>query len=70
MLGIPIQTFAFTVLVGLIPYNFTCVQAGSVLSELRSVNDLLNFQTVCNLMLLAGVASLPGFLNRKLQKIS
>lgn len=70
ILGIPIKIFAVTAFIGLMPYNFVCVKAGSVLSELTSVNDLLNFQMVCNLMLVAGVASLPGFLNKKLQKMS
>ncbi len=70
LLGIPIKIFALTAFLGLIPYNFMCVKAGSMLSELVSVNDLLNFQMFCNLILVAGVASLPGFLNKKLQKIS
>ena len=67
ILGIPLEVFALTAFLGLIPYNFTCVQAGSVLSELGSVNDLLSFQTLCNLALLAAVASLPGFLNKRLK---
>lgn len=70
ILGIHIKTFAATAFLGLMPYNFMCVKAGSVLSELISVNDLLNFQMVCNLIIVAGVASLPGFLNKKLQKMS
>ena len=47
-----------------------CVRAGSVLSELVSVNDLLNFQMFLNLILVAVVASLPGFLNKRLQKMA
>ena len=70
ILGIPIKPFAATALLGLMPYNFMCVKAGSVLSELISVNDLLSFQMVCNLIVVAGVASLPGFLNKKLSKMS
>lgn len=70
ILGIPIKMFAVTAFLGLMPYNFICVKAGNVLSEIVSISDLLNFQMVCNLMLVAGVASLPGFLNKKLQKIS
>ena len=68
VLGIPIKVFALTALVGLVPYNFMCVKAGSVLSELKSVNDLLNLQTAVNLVILAAIASLPGFLNNKLRK--
>lgn len=70
ILGIPIKMFALTAFLGLIPYNFMCVQAGSVLSELESVNDLLNFKMVCNLLIMAAVASLPGFLNQRLKKVS
>jgi len=69
ILGIPITTFAFTALLGLIPYNYVCVKAGSVLSQLNSVNDLLTMQTFGNLCILATVSSLPGFLNSKLEKV-
>lgn len=68
ILGIPLRTFALTALVGLIPYNFMCVKAGSMLSELNSVNDLFTLGTFGNLLLLAFVASLPGFLHKHLRK--
>jgi len=69
ILGIPISLFAFTALLGLVPYNYVCVKAGSVLSQLNSLNDLLTFQTFGNLCILATISSLPGFLNNKLEKV-
>lgn len=67
VLGIPITVFALTAFLGLLPYNYVCVKAGSVLSQLNSVNDLLNMHTFGNLFILATVSSLPGFLSNKLQ---
>lgn len=69
VLGIPITVFAATALLGLVPYNYMCVKAGSVLSQLNSLNDLLTMQTFGNLCILAAVSSLPGLLNNKLEKV-
>lgn len=69
LLGIPINVFMLTIFFGLMPYNFMCVQAGSVLAEMQSLNDLLNINTAGKLVLLACVASLPAFLNRKFKKL-
>ncbi|XP_014776129.1 transmembrane protein 41A isoform X1 [Octopus bimaculoides] len=60
ILDIPIHYFFFSVLVGLMPYNFICVQTGCVLSSIRSVNDIFTISTVLKLLGIAVVAVLPG----------
>lgn len=57
-----------TALVGLLPYNFVCVQAGNMLAELKSVNDILNWGTIISFALMGIVISLPGFLAKKMHK--
>ncbi|GAB1600217.1 transmembrane protein 41A-like [Argonauta hians] len=60
ILNIPIHYFFFSVLVGLMPYNFICVQTGCVLSSIRSVNDIFTFTTIIKLLGIAVAAVLPG----------
>ncbi|CAG9533128.1 unnamed protein product [Cercopithifilaria johnstoni] len=50
-LNIPLFIFALTTFIGLAPYNYICVQAGHILSELHSWADILNFSTLFNLSL-------------------
>ena len=49
---------------GLIPYNFICVQTGSMLSEVSSLDDLFSWGKVLQLLGIACVALLPGTLIR------
>ncbi|CAD5232076.1 unnamed protein product [Bursaphelenchus xylophilus] len=58
-LNIPIPTFAFTAFVGLAPYNFICVQAGSIISDLKSWDDVMSTSTMLKL---SSLALLPLFL--------
>ncbi|KAK7867628.1 hypothetical protein R5R35_014821 [Gryllus longicercus] len=62
---IPLHLFFFTVLIGLMPYNFMCVQAGEMLASLRSLDLIFNFQTVIKLAGFALVALLPSFVIKK-----
>uniref|UniRef100_A0A914XKK5 Transmembrane protein 41A n=1 Tax=Plectus sambesii TaxID=2011161 RepID=A0A914XKK5_9BILA len=50
---IPIVTFFTSVLIGLIPYNFVCAQAGGILSEIKSVGQIFDRWTICRLFLMA-----------------
>ena len=68
LLGIPLEIFIVTAFIGRLPYNFICVQAGNVLAELHSLNDLLNLRTAANFLMLAIVASLPALLNKQLKE--
>lgn len=65
ILNIPMAQFFFSVLIGLIPYNFICVQTGSILSTLTSLDALFSWGTVFKLLAIALVALVPGTLIKK-----
>ena len=58
----------FVFYAGLMPYNFICVQTGSVLSQITSLNDMLTFDVLLKMAGVAMVALLPGLLFRKYNK--
>nr|XP_006012558.1 PREDICTED: transmembrane protein 41A isoform X3 [Latimeria chalumnae] len=62
ILNIPITQFFFSVLIGLIPYNFICVQTGSILSEISSLDDIFSWGTLLKLLGIAVMALVPGAL--------
>lgn len=49
----------------MIPYNFICVQTGSILSTLTSLHALFSWETVLKLLAIALVALVPGTLIKK-----
>ncbi|XP_043104649.1 transmembrane protein 41A-A isoform X2 [Puntigrus tetrazona] len=65
ILNIPVALFFMAVFIGLMPYNFICVQTGSMLSHISSLDDLFSWSVVLKLLLIACVALLPGALIRK-----
>lgn len=48
-LNIPLPIFAISALIGLAPYNFICVQAGYILADLRSWDDVFSTSTMFKL---------------------
>ncbi|KAJ8003387.1 hypothetical protein DPEC_G00147800 [Dallia pectoralis] len=64
ILNIPLPMFFFSVLIGLIPYNFICVRTGSILSEISSLDDTFSWSTLLQLLAIACVALFPGALIR------
>lgn len=62
VVGIPLHLFFLSVFIGLMPYNFICVQTGSLLSELQSMNDILTWSTAAKLAGIAILALLPSLL--------
>ena len=50
---------------GLIPYNFICVRTGSILSEISSMDDIFSWATLLQLLAIACMALLPGWLIRR-----
>ncbi|XDA71200.1 hypothetical protein R6Z07F_001553 [Ovis aries] len=68
ILNIPIVQFFFSVLIGLIPYNFICVQTGSILSTLTSLDALFSWETAFKLLAIALVALVPGTLIKKVSQ--
>ncbi|XP_023932544.1 transmembrane protein 41A-A [Lingula anatina] len=65
ILNIPIHLFFLSVLIGLMPYNFLCVQTGCILSQINNVGDMLTYGTLLKLAAMALVALLPGVLLKK-----
>ncbi|KAG1945660.1 transmembrane protein 41A-A [Pimephales promelas] len=65
ILNIPVTLFFMAVFIGLMPYNFICVQTGSMLSHISSLDDLFSWSVLLKLLLIACVALLPGALIRK-----
>ncbi|CAG5135023.1 unnamed protein product, partial [Candidula unifasciata] len=68
IVGIPIHLFFISVLIGLMPYNFVCVQTGSVLSQISSVGDIFTTWTLIKMFLVALVALLPGIFVSRFRK--
>ncbi|XP_056390887.1 transmembrane protein 41A isoform X2 [Hyla sarda] len=60
ILNIPVGQFFFSVLIGLLPYNFICVQTGSILSKIKSLDDMFSWGTLLKLLAIALVALIPG----------
>lgn len=52
-------------LVGLLPYNFICVQTGVMLSEVSSLDDLVSWARLLQLLAIACMALVPGALIRR-----
>ncbi|XP_037381130.1 transmembrane protein 41A [Talpa occidentalis] len=68
ILNIPLMQFFFSVLIGLIPYNFICVQTGSILSTLTSLDALFSWETIFKLLAIAMMALVPAALMKVSQK--
>jgi uncharacterized membrane protein YdjX (TVP38/TMEM64 family) len=64
-LQVPLQLFAPSVALGLLPYNLITVNAGAMLSSLRSTSDLLDPRTMGLLVLLALGLLIPALLKKK-----
>ncbi|KAI4884458.1 hypothetical protein NFI96_003683 [Prochilodus magdalenae] len=60
IVNIPVTLFFLSVFIGLMPYNFVCVQTGSVLSELSSLDALFSWSVLLKLLLAACAALLPA----------
>ncbi|XP_075964623.1 transmembrane protein 41A-A [Anarhichas minor] len=62
IVNIPITFFFGSVFIGLLPYNFICVQTGVMLSEVASLDDLFSWVRLLQLLAIACMALLPGAL--------
>nr|XP_020450340.1 transmembrane protein 41A [Monopterus albus] len=65
IVNIPITFFFGSVFIGLLPYNFICVQTGVMLSEVSSLDDLFSWERLVQLLAIACMALLPGALIRR-----
>uniref|UniRef100_M4BCK5 Uncharacterized protein n=1 Tax=Hyaloperonospora arabidopsidis (strain Emoy2) TaxID=559515 RepID=M4BCK5_HYAAE len=64
-LQVPLKLFAPSVALGLLPYNFITVNAGAMLSSLRSTRDLMDPRTMGALVVLALGMLIPAMIKRK-----
>ena len=62
--GVPWRYFACSVLLGLLPYNFVSVRAGTVLMQLNSVSDAMDVSVMLQLAAIAAVAMAPVVVKR------
>ena len=69
VLGVPLLTFFFTVFIGLMPYNYVCVQTGVLLSQLTSMSDIFTWSTLLQLTCIACVALVPGIVQGRRAKV-
>ncbi|CAI5775364.1 Uncharacterized protein PODLI_1B014895 [Podarcis lilfordi] len=65
ILNIPVTQFFFSVFIGLIPYNFICVQTGSILSQITSLDAIFSWSTLFRMLAIAMVALIPGTFIKK-----
>ncbi|KAJ3591737.1 hypothetical protein NHX12_006869 [Muraenolepis orangiensis] len=65
VVNIPVVYFFCSIFIGLLPYNFICVQTGAVLSEVSSLDDLFSWGRLLQLLAIACMALLPGALIRR-----
>ncbi|KAK3729014.1 hypothetical protein QZH41_011460, partial [Actinostola sp. cb2023] len=68
VLDIPLLQFFFSVLIGLMPYNFLCCQTGCLLSQLNSISDILTTSVIMKFATIALIAVLPAFVMKRLNK--
>ena len=64
VLNVPMSKFFFTVLIGLMPYNYLCVQTGALLTSISSVNEIFTLSTMIQMSGVALVVLLPGLFRR------
>ncbi|XP_078259848.1 transmembrane protein 41A-like [Rhinoraja longicauda] len=60
ILNVPLMHFFFSIVIGLLPYNFICVQTGCILSEISSLDNLFSWSILVKLLAIAMVALVPG----------
>jgi hypothetical protein len=52
------------------PYNFLCVEAGSLLSELTSANSIFTAATMAKMVAAAAATLIPGFLLKSRNQVN
>ncbi|NWR86855.1 TM41A protein, partial [Furnarius figulus] len=68
ILNIPVSQFFLSVLIGLTPYNFICVQTGAILSQITSLDAIFSWDTLLKLLAMAMAALIPGALIKRYSK--
>jgi len=64
VLGVPLPFFFFSVFFGLMPYNYLCVTSGVILSEIKTVGDILSWSNMGRCATIALTALIPSAIRR------
>lgn len=65
IVGVPLPLFYITVFLGLIPYNYICIQAGAMLVDISSFDDVFTWKIILQLSVLALVVfTIPRLIGR------
>lgn len=64
-LNIPLLKFAISIFIGLMPYHFICVRAGSIISTLESKSDIFSWNVLIQLTVLSFISILPIIIKRR-----
>ncbi|GBG26683.1 Transmembrane protein 41A-A [Hondaea fermentalgiana] len=67
---VPLPLFFASILLGLLPYNFVTVSAGSMISSVETTGDLMSFSMLLRLGMGAAVLAALPLLSRKLTSAS
>ena len=68
LLCIPLVPFFFSMVLGSIPYNLACCQAGDILQELSSTADIWQPILLLKMLLVSILSLVPPFLTRRLKR--
>jgi len=64
VLGITVPEQMYSIFIGIIPFNYITVNAGLIISELKSVNDIYQPKTIFFLVALSFISLIPVILNK------
>ncbi|XP_071941383.1 transmembrane protein 41A-like [Antedon mediterranea] len=68
IVGVPVTYFFPSVFIGLMPYNFMCVQTGCIISEINAVSDVFTPSVVIKFAAIAVVALVPVLISFYIKK--
>lgn len=55
----------YSIISGLLPFQYACVRGGLVISNMGSIYDILDWETTSNLICLSAIFLIPAFLIEK-----
>ncbi|KAK3589773.1 hypothetical protein CHS0354_021105 [Potamilus streckersoni] len=65
IINVPLHLFFLSVFIGLMPYNYICVETGNMLSNIESLDDIFSTEMMFKLAGVACVALIPGLVIRR-----
>lgn len=68
LLDIPVSPFFWSTVLGSMPYNFICAQAGDVLSDLTSTSDIVSVSLVLKLLIVSFISLVPVIWGKAIQQ--